>query len=117
LQNFGGLPSWPSGVLIEVHRNPTSVSVVELKWGMTAKRSTRIIFHPRSLIRLASSRVGSFAGGLDDAMGTVGRLSPGVTSKIAGPILPWTVEERRLASSSATAASTRFRVCEDEPLG
>ena len=26
------LPSWPSGVLIEVHRDPTSVSVVEVKW-------------------------------------------------------------------------------------
>ena len=30
------LPSWPSGVLIEVHRDPTSVSVVEIalkNWG------------------------------------------------------------------------------------
>jgi hypothetical protein len=26
------LPSWPSGVLIEAHRDPTSVSVVEVKW-------------------------------------------------------------------------------------
>jgi hypothetical protein len=26
------LPSWPNGVVLEVHRDPTSVSVVGVKW-------------------------------------------------------------------------------------